>query len=125
MHFDEYEIYFMSETGFLIFSRVRGDNPQGHKKQLDMLVDLKGKIASSSNQSETISHNFDEMSPGLLSSFEKSIGQAWSDNETFKYWDTFICLIQQVKNVMEIGHCICRHFRPFFPSLQPLIPQII
>jgi hypothetical protein len=66
-----------------------------------MLVDLKWKIASSSNQSETIFHNFDEMSPGPFSSFDKSIGQAMSDNETFKYWDTFICLNQQVENLVR------------------------
>jgi hypothetical protein len=62
-------------------------------EQLDMLVDLKGKIASSSYQSETIFHNFEELSLGLFSSFDKSIGQSRSDNETFKYWDTFMCLI--------------------------------
>jgi hypothetical protein len=42
------------------------------------------------------------MNPGLgfFSSFDKSISQARSDNVTFKYWDTFICLIQQVENLV-------------------------
>ena len=64
-----------------------------------MLVDLKGKIASLSIQNKTIFHNFEEMSSGFFSSFDKFIGQARSNNEAFKYWDIFICLIQQVENL--------------------------
>ncbi|KAJ8050924.1 hypothetical protein HOLleu_04307 [Holothuria leucospilota] len=53
-----------------------GDNVQVHKEQLDMLVDLKG--------------NFDQF-----------IDDARSSNETFKYWDTFIYLIQKVENLVR------------------------
>jgi hypothetical protein len=66
-----------------------------------MLVDLRGKISSSSNESVTIFHNFKEMSPGLFSISDKFIGQASSNNETVKYWDTFICLIQHVENLVR------------------------
>jgi hypothetical protein len=70
------------------------------------------------------------MSPGLFSSFDKSIGQARSDNESFKYWDTCICLIQQVENFVRADRdgdwaLHTQAAQTFFPSLQPLIPQII
>jgi hypothetical protein len=128
------ELTFIGRTREAFFRK--GDNAQEHKEQLDMLVDLKWNIASSSNQSKTIFHNFEEMSPGLCISFDKSIGQARSDNvnETFKYWDshTCICLIQQVENFVRADrdgdwalHTCTQAAQAFFPSLQPLIPQII
>jgi hypothetical protein len=52
-----------------------------------MLLDLKGEIASSSNQSTTIFHSFEEINPGLFCRFDKFIGQASSNNEKFKYWN--------------------------------------
>ena len=108
------EITFIGRTREAFFRR--GNNAQEHKEQLDMLMDLKGKIASSSNQSETIFHNFEEMSPGLFSSFDKSIGQARSNyimkhssiethsSVSFNKLKTLFVL-----TVMEIGHRICKH----------------
>lgn len=78
-----------------------GDNVQEHKEQLDMLVDLKGKVASSSNESAALFRNFEEKTPGLFSNFDQFIDHARSTNETFKYWDTFIHLIQQVENLVR------------------------
>jgi hypothetical protein len=102
------------------------DNTQDHKEQL---VDLKGKSASSCNESATIFHNFIEMSPGLSSIFGKFIGRASSNNEIFKYWDNSSASFNMLKTlfvltVMDIRHCICRKFTPCFPSLQPLIPEL-
>jgi hypothetical protein len=63
------EITFIGRTRVAFFRR--GDNTEEHKEHV--------------GGSETIFHNFDEMSPDLFSSFEKFIGQARNDNETFKY----------------------------------------
>jgi hypothetical protein len=46
-----------------------GDNTQEHKEQLNMSVNLKGTIASSSNENATIFHNFEEKRLDLFSIF--------------------------------------------------------
>ncbi|KAJ8039008.1 hypothetical protein HOLleu_16589 [Holothuria leucospilota] len=66
-----------------------------------MLVDLKGEVASSSNESAAIFQKFEEKSLGLFSNFDQFIDDARSSNETFKYWDTFIYLIQKVENLVR------------------------
>ena len=80
-----------------------GDNVQVHKEHLDVLVDLKGKIASSSNESFAIFRTFEgkKNSHDLFRNFDHFIDNAKNSNETFKYWDTFIYLIQQVENLVH------------------------
>ena len=77
------------------------DNIQVHKKQLEMLVDLKEKVSSASNESTALFRNFEEKSHDLFNDFDQFIGHARRSNETFKYWDTFIDLIQQVENLVR------------------------
>ena len=72
-----------------------------HKENLDVLVDLKGKIALSSNESFAIFRTFEENSHDLFRNFDHFIDNAKNSNETFKYWDTFIYLIQQVENLVH------------------------
>ena len=72
-----------------------------HKEHLDVLVDLKGKIVSSSNESFAIFQTFEENSHDLFRNFDHFIDNAKNSNETFKYWDTFIYLIQQVENLVH------------------------
>ena len=60
---------------------------------LYMLADLRGMVASSSNESLAFSRNFQENS--LFSEFDHFIDDARNINETFTYWDTFIYLMQQ------------------------------
>lgn len=79
----------------------QGDNVQVHKEQLDMLEDLKEKVASSSNESAGVYKNFEEKSQGLFSNFNQFIDVARSSNETLKYWDTFIYMMQQVENLVR------------------------
>ena len=78
-----------------------GDNVQVHKEHLDVLVDLKRKIASFSNESFAIFQTFKENSLGLFRNFDHFMDDAKNSNETFKYWDTFIYLIQQVENLVH------------------------
>ena len=80
-----------------------GDNVQVHKEHLDVSVDLKGKIASSSNESLALFWTYEENSLGLFRNFDHFIDDVNSSNETFKYWDTFIYLIQQVENLVNEG----------------------
>ena len=78
-----------------------GDNVQVHKEHLDVLVDLKGKIASSSSESFAIFRTFEENSHDLFRNFNHFIDNVKNSNETFKYRDTFIYLIQQVKKLVH------------------------
>ena len=80
-----------------------GDNVQVHKECLDVLVDLKGKIASSSNESLALFQTFEESSLclELFRNFDHFTDDANSSNETFKYWDTFIYLIQHIENLVH------------------------
>jgi len=77
-----------------------GDNVH-YKEQLAMLEDLKLKIATSSTERAEAFQLFEEKSSGLFSSFEQFIDRARSTNETFRYWDTFIHLFQQVENLVR------------------------
>lgn len=71
------------------------------KKQLDMLVDLKGKVASSSKESAAISRNFGEKSPGLFSNIDQCIDGASSGNETFMYCDTSSTSFRMLKTFRD------------------------
>ena len=77
------------------------DNLQLYKEQLDLLVDLKEKVSSSSKESAAIFHNFEGKSHDLISNFDQFVDRARSSSETFKYWDTAIHFIQQVENLVR------------------------
>ena len=77
------------------------NNLNVHKEQLGMLEDLKKKIASPSNEHAPVFKNFEKKSSDLFSNFNQFIDHARSINETFKYWDTFIHLIQLVENLIR------------------------
>ena len=51
----------------------------------DMLADLRGMVASSSNKSVAFSCNFEENSLCLFNDFNHFIDDARNSNETFKY----------------------------------------
>ena len=91
-----------------------------HKEHLDVLVDLKGKTASSSNESLALFLTFEETTLGLFKNFDHFIDDANSNNETFKYWDTFIYLIHQVENLVHAdrdGDCTLH-----LQAVQALLP---
>ena len=77
-----------------------GGNVQVHKEHLDVLVDLRAKIASSSNESLALFQTFEENILGLFRNFDHFIDDTNSRNETFKYWNSFIYLIQQIENLV-------------------------
>ena len=72
-----------------------------HKDQLDMLTDLKGMVAWYSNEGVAFSRNFEENSIGRFSDFDHCIDVAKNSNETFKYWGTFIYLMQKFENLVR------------------------
>ena len=89
-----------------------GDSVHVYKDQLDMLADLRGIVASYSNESLTFSCNFQESSLGLFSDFDHFIDDARNINETYMYCATSCSKLKTVVvlTVMEIGHCICYSF---------------
>ena len=71
------------------------------KEQLDMLADQRGMVTSSSNKNVSFSHNFEENRISHFRDFVNFIDDARNSNETFKYWDTFIYLMQQAENLVR------------------------
>jgi len=74
---------------------------RNHKEELDILVQLKRKVANVAADSVNVFREFNEVSAPLFSEFDRFRRTARSTNETFKYWDTFIELMLQVDNLIR------------------------
>ena len=95
-----------------------------------MLVDRKGKIASASSESFAIFLTFEETAMTSSETLTISLTMQRIAMKPSNIGTHSSTLCSKLKTLfmltkMESGHCIDKRFRPYFPSLQPLIQQII
>ena len=107
-----------------------GDNVQVHKEHLDVLVDLKGKIASASSESFAIFLTFEETAMTSSETLTISLTMQRIAMKPSNIGTHSSTLYSELKTLfmltkMESRNCIYKQFRPYFPSLKPLIQQII